>query len=141
LHENPVEAELVETQKEQKAPRIPATFKNPAKILDKSRFPVPENWPFEPSWVGRDCSIHPLKKIPTHEIIHRFFHSSPVQEQSNPTNPPKTHSKSNASPKKPSTRSSKNSNQNLPVSPKFLQKKTGFSWMTQRLIKIFRIVR
>ncbi len=52
-----------------------------------------------------------------------IFHSSPVQEQSNPTNPPKSHRKSNASPKKPSTRSSKNFNQNLPDSPKFLQKK------------------
>jgi hypothetical protein len=32
LHQNPVEAELVETQKEQKAPRIPATFENQQKI-------------------------------------------------------------------------------------------------------------
>jgi hypothetical protein len=71
-------------------------------------------------------SIHPLEKIPTHEMIHRF--STPVQSKSNrtPQNPPKTHSKSNASPEKPSTRSSKNFNQNLPVSPKILQKKNWF---------------
>jgi hypothetical protein len=63
------------------------------------------------------------KKIPNPRNDSSIFHSSPVQEQSNPQNPPKTHRKSNASPKKPSTRSSKNFNQNLPVSPKFLQKK------------------
>jgi hypothetical protein len=75
---------------EQKAPRIPATFKNSAKNpLDKSRFPAPENGPFEPSWVGRDCSIHPLEKNPNPRNDSSFIHSSPVQEQSNPQNPQK----------------------------------------------------
>ncbi len=54
------------------------------KSLDKSRFPVPENLPFEPSWVGRDCSIHPLEKNPNPRNDSSIFHSSPVQEQSSP---------------------------------------------------------
>ncbi len=52
-------------------------------------------------------------------------------------NPPKTHRKSNASPKKPS----KNSIKTCLFLRNFCRKKTGFSWMTERLIKIFRIVR
>jgi hypothetical protein len=126
---------------EQKAPRIPATFENPEKILDKSRFPVPENWPFEPSWVGRDCPIHPLEKIPTHEMIHRF--STPIKCKSNrtPKNPPKTHSKSMLLPKNSRLDPQKISIKTCLFLRNFCRKKTGFSWMTQRLIKIFRIVR
>ncbi len=65
----------------------------------------------------------PTEKSPNPRNDSSIFHSSPVQEQSTHTNPPKTHTKSNASLKKPSTRSSKNFNQNLAVSPKISAEK------------------
>jgi hypothetical protein len=96
---------LVETQKGPSKKPLefqPLSRISNKKFLAKSRLPVPENWPFEPSWLGRDCSFHQLwKKSPTHEMIHRFF--TPVQSKSNrtPQNPPKTHRKSMLLPKNP----------------------------------------
>jgi hypothetical protein len=134
---------LVETQRARvKTPKIPATLQNPAKsFLDKSRLQVPENWPFEPSWVDRDCSIHPLEKNPTHEMIHRF--STRVQFKGNRThkifqNPTEIQM---LLPKNPRLDPQKISIKTCLFLRNFCRKKTGFSWMTQRLIKIFRIVR
>jgi hypothetical protein len=91
-HQNPMEAGLVETQTARaKSPKNSSYFRESSKksFLGKSRFPLPENLPFEPSWVVRDCSIHPLEKIPNPRNDSSIFHSSPVQEQSNPQNSPK----------------------------------------------------
>jgi hypothetical protein len=75
---------------EQKAPRIPATFENQKK--------VPGQVSFSSSWklalraeLGWPRLFNPptgKKSQPRNDSSN--FHSSPVQEQSNPTNPPET---------------------------------------------------
>ncbi len=78
-------------------------------------------------------------------MIHRF--STPVQSKSNRIHrksshsPPKTHRKSMLLPKNPRLDPWKISIKTCLFLRNFCRKKTGFSWMTQRLIKIFRIVR
>ncbi len=76
------------------------------------------------------------KKIPTHEMIHRF--STSVQSKSNrtPQNLPKTHSKIKCFSQKALDSILEKFRSKLAwFSEISAEKKTGFSWMTQRLIK------
>jgi hypothetical protein len=142
LHENPVEAELVETQKEQRAPRIPATFENQQKVSWTSLvFQFLKIGPSSRVGLAETVQSTHWKKIPTHEMIHRF--STPVQSKSNRTHKilPKPTENQCCSRKTLVSILKKISIKTCLILRNFCRKNTGFSWMTQRLIKIFRIVR
>ncbi len=86
---------LVETQKEQRAPRISATFENQQKVSWTSL--VIQFLKIGPSSrVGLAETVqstHWKKKIPNPRNDSSIFHSTSVQEQSNPTKSSTTHSK------------------------------------------------
>ncbi len=79
------------------------------------------------------------KSQPTKWFIVYPLQSSPRAIE--PTKSPKTHRKSMLLPKNPRLDPRKISIKTCLFLRNFCRKKTGFSWMTQRLIKIFRIVR